>query len=383
MADPLPTETILERAYFHVGNGGMTLSIVEERSPEGTKSYRFKHELSVFGAKTESSFPLGSSDIVSWMNMALQRVSLKVATAFADRSFQPFDNPMDVTHMNGQAVQKLASLLRVVARFQRQAFEFPSEKALEEYLHEHPQADKSKHTVKEHEEKGAPEKKPDSKPEGGKGDEKKPKSWGERLKNLSEKAKKFVEAAPKALKEFIEDPKKREQTIANVVENLRSAPGKIVDRVVDAAKEEVHEFKEAGHGLSKVMSGKKPSEEESKAIKKVALHMTIAITAAALSSGGAPFVAAGAFGKSLIRKVAMKAVKKSLEHVHMMSELGEIGHGLSEVMDKMAAENKAKEVDPTTAFAHLIASSVAEELESHTDEDVADALDEASKQSKD
>lgn len=371
MADPPPVEKIIERAYFHVGNGGMTLSIVEEKSPEGRTDYRFQHEMSVFGAKSESSFPLGSSDIVSWMNMALQRVSMKVASSFSDRSFQPFDNAPDVTHMNGEEVAKLASLLRVVARFQRRTFEFPTPEALRKYLHEHPQADKSKHHVEKHDK--------DEKPEGG---DKKPepkKSWGERLKALGEKAKKFVENAPKAVKQFIEDENFRRGAMVKAAEALQDAPGKIVKSVVHAAKEEIKEYGEAAKGVGAILKGGKPSKEEHEAMRKVAIHMAIGVAAAALSSGGAPVMGAAALGKALIRKVALKAVAHSLEHVHTLGEIGEIGHGLVELMDKLAAEKK--DVDPMEAFGQLITAAVAKELKANDPEALAEALEEAAQES--
>jgi hypothetical protein len=378
VASNLPDEEkIVERAYFHVSNGGMTLSIVEMKPAEGgTPEYRFKHELSLFGAKAESSFPLGSSDIVSWMNMALQRVSMKVAAAFHDRSFQPFDNKPDITHVNGVEVSKLASLVRVVARYQhRQAKEFSSPEALHEYLHEHPGADKSLHTVKKHEDhKPAPEKsetKHEHEPAHEKAGPKK--SWGERFKSLGDKAKKFVTDAPKAVKSFIEDEAVRKKALDGALKHIKDAPKNVVKRVVEAAKEEVHEFKEAGHALHKLVKGEKPSKEEHAAMRKVAMHMAIGVTAAALSAGGAPLAAAGVFGKSLIKKIALKAVTRSLEHAHTLGEVGEIGHGLVELMDKFAAEGG----DDMDKFGQLVAAAVAKELESFDSNSLAEALEDA------
>lgn len=378
-----PVEKVIERAYFHVGNGGLTLSIVEVQPGGGgtPNEFRFKHEISVFGQTSESSFPLGSSDIVSWMNMALQRVSMKVAaTAHDGRSFVPFSTPPDVTHANGMEVGKLASLLRIVARYQKLAYEFPSPEALNKYLHEHPQADKSLHTVKK---PGEHEKKPE-----GKKEPEKAKSWTEKLKSLGDKAKKFIADAPKAVKSFIEDEKYRNQAIANATEALRTAPEKMIHRVVDAAKEEVHEFKEAGAGVRKIFSGQKPSPEETKAMTKVAMHMAIGIAAATLAGGGAPLAASAAFGKALARKIAFKAVRKSFEHVHTMGEVGEIGHGLAELMEKLAATpvptigevmHSEKEPDPHEALGRLVAAAVAKELQDMDPADLASALEEAAK----
>jgi hypothetical protein len=382
-----PVEKIVERAYFHVGNGGLTLSIVEVK-PAGDGApaeWRFKHELALFGQKAESSFPLGSSEIVSWMNMALQRVSMRVAAAMSERSFQPFESP-DITHTNGEEVSKLASLFRIVARYQRRSFEFPSPEALHKYLYEHPGADKSLHKVKEHDEH--------EHGHGGEHGEKKPekKSWSERLKTLGQAAKKFISAAPKSVQQFISDDKYRKQVIANATEALRTAPEKMIHRVVDSAKEEVHEFKEAGAAIKKIFKGEQLSKEDHAVISKVAMHMAIGLAAATLSGGGAPLAASAAFGKALARKIALKAVRKSLEHVHTMGEVGEIGHGLTELMEVFASTpvptngevmHSEKEPDPHEALARLVAAAVAKELQDIDPDTMAEALEEATKDEED
>lgn len=378
-----PVERVIERAYFHVGNGGLTLSIVELQPGGGgtPNEFRFKHAISVFGQSSESSFPLGSSDIVSWMNMALQRVSMKVAaTAHDGRSFIPFDNPPDVTHVNGEEVAKTASLFRIVARYQSQlAKEFSSPEALREYLHEHPQADKSLHTVK----KPGEDKKPEGKPD----DKAKPKTtWKDVVKSLSAKAVSFVKKAPEQVKKFIENDDFRYDTIYKARKALEEAPAKFMQSAWDQAKHEAKEFKEAHDGIKAWMGGAPMTKEQKSALKKVATHVAIATVAGVLGAGlGAGAVAlgkgvAGSFLSSTAKKIAVKAVTKRLEHLPAFEELHHITEHGSELVhhfiEKLAAEDKKPSEEEI--LKSLILASVMKEMENLSAEELAEAIEEAS-----
>lgn len=266
-----------------------------------------------------------------------------------------------------------AIVLRVAARYAR---EFSSPEALKEYLHEHPQADKSKHTVVKHD---------GDKDEGGGGhgehdehhEEKPKKSWKERLKGLSEAASKFVKDAPKAVHKFIEDEGFRRQTAMDAHKALVSAPEKFAKKALETVKHEVKEFKEAGQGIAALVKGQKMSPHQKKALKTVATHMAISVAAAALTASG-PLAAAGAVGKGLAKHVAMKAVSNMLGHAHVLEELGHIGHGVKHLMEHLAAEKK---VDPETVLMNLVAAAVAKELEGGlSDADLKEALEAASKE---
>src|SRR5208283_681143 len=89
-------------------------------------------------------------------NMALQRVSMKVAGIHQDGRHIPFDPPT-IKVQNGVEVEKTASLMRIVARFERESTEFPSQKALQKYMKEHPDADPANHFVKKHEKENGKE----------------------------------------------------------------------------------------------------------------------------------------------------------------------------------------------------------------------------------
>jgi len=238
------------------------------------------------------------------------------------------------------------------------ALEFSTPEALKEYLHDHPKADKSKHTVKKDEE--------------GHHEEEPKKSWKERLKGLSEKASSLVRNAPKAVKQFIEDDSFRRKTLMEAHKALTEAPEKIAKNALNTVKHEVKEFKEAGQGIAAVMRGQKMTPHQKKALKTVATHMAISVTAAALTASG-PLAAAGMVGKGLVKHTAMKAVSNLLGHTHILEELGHIGHGVKHLMEKLAVEGK--EADPEEVLGNLVLAAVAKELKGLSDEDIKKALE--------
>lgn len=391
MADEEPVEKIIERAYFHVSNGGLTLSILEERWPSGLVAYRLKHEMSNFGVTSEGSFPLGSSDIVSWMNMALQRVSMKVAAAFHDRSFRPFEDPVDITHANGEPVAKLASLLRIVASYQRQAKEFSSPDALREYLHEHPQADKSLHSVKKPgEERHEPEHKDkgEGHGEGEHGHEEKPKkSWKERLQSISQAAKDFVKNAPENIKKFVEDDAHRRGVLIEMHKSLGEVPEKLWERAKHQVKHTAQEYKLAGQGVKTVLKGGKMTKEQKHAVKVVAFEAAMTVAVSAVTGGlgagasGLAGQAAQSFVTSLAKKIALNAVTDGLGRVVDVEELGHLGHGIHHMLEHIVTADegdkgeKGDEMDLITAY---ITKVVAEELKELDPDTLAEALEDAS-----
>lgn len=213
------------------------------------------------------------------------------------------------------------------------------------------------------------------------------KSWKERLKGLGEKAAKFVNDAPKEVKRFIEDEGFRRKTIQGIHKSLVEAPEKITQSVIKTVKHEVHEYKEAGQGISAAIRGKKMSPSQSKAVKSVATHLAIGIAAAALTSAG-PLGAAGALAKGMAKHVALKAVSRALGHIHVLQEIGHIGHGVEGLMSHLAstgnpqvilfryADDAARGGDPNPddIFGNFMTASVAKELENIDDDSIEESL---------
>lgn len=284
--------------------------------------------------------------------------------------------------------------LRVAARYQR-AFEFPSPEALKHYLHDHPDADKSKHTVKKPgEDKPKAEETPDEKKKdekkdhGGHGEEKKPKkSWRDVVKGLSQAAKTFVTKAPESIQKFVNDDTFRRDALMKAHKAVTEAPEKFIQQAIHHAKHEAAEIKEAGHGILAVARGDKMSPSQKKAVKTIVTHVAIAAVATALGGGlgiGAAALAKGtaaAFVSSLAKKIVLKSVISQLGHLPMIEEMLHAGHGavhmLEHVMEHFASEKP--DMTPDQAFDAYLSVSIAKGIKDLDPETMAEALEELGK----
>jgi len=326
---------------------------------------------------------------------------------------------------------------RVAARV---AKDFPTEQALRQYLKDHPKADPSHHKVVDNAEQskkrpegpGEPKKQPEldkgeqksqkpaepgqqerSKPELKlKQPNKKPKvviplgmgkqvlpqpgeepdakpepkknlkdrlkdSLKSKFKGLSEKAKSFAGNLKDESKQFIADPEYRKETLKKTVKGIATSPVSYAKRLIKVAKHEAHEFKTAGQGIGEVLKGNKMSKEQKHAFKKVATHMAITATAASFAGPGlAAF--GGAFGKAVGRQIAVKAVADALESIHILDELGHIGHGLAHVLQKLASEDKDESNEQKMAM--LVLAAVTKHIHNLDDEMIQEALEDAAKE---
>ena len=372
VAEEQPVETVIEKAYFHIENGGLTLSIVEIKPGGGgtPNEYRFKHELSMHGQSVESSFPLGSSNIVGWMNMALQRVSMKVAGIHHDgRNLLPFDAP-DIQVQNGVEIEKTASLLRIVAQFQRDATDFPSQEALQKYMKDHPGADPKNHSVKTDEKgnthekpKGTLEERAKAHGESKKEEKEEEKEeheyigWGALIKkSMKEKTLDRVKAmwkgggaaakafpvvmkyikteAPKVVRDFLDKPEVGRRILMGAHDVLSKISKKTAEAVGDTFKRESHEFKEAYDGIKAAYNGKPMNEAQKNAVMGCCWDATVLLVGTCLGVGMAHGAAAAAhagitkFVSGFAQKVAMNALVDELDDINIKDDLTELGEGL-------------------------------------------------------
>jgi hypothetical protein len=264
----------------------------------------------------------------------------------------------------------LALAHRVSRRFV--ARDFPSDKALEKYLHDHPQADKAKHQVVEHDDHG--------KKDEGHGDNSHDDHDGgsmfSRLKGALKSVASKLKDAPKDVQKFVADPEHRKKALTKGVEAMKKAPKKYVQQLAKVAKHEVHEFKTAGQGLKAVISGKKPSDAQKKAIKAVGIHMGITIAAAVLTTAS-PALATMAVGKAMGKHMALKAVTAALADLHVLEEWGHIGHGVQHVLQNLKfAEEKGddEKASPEELLAALIMKHIGEQMKDVDDDTLAEAM---------
>lgn len=246
------------------------------------------------------------------------------------------------------------------------------------------------------------------------GDEHKPQSLKQTLQGLSSAAQEMSKTAPKAVKQFMTDPKVRAGAVKSAVEGLKKAPMSMVKNLVETARSEVHEFKLATAGVKAVMGGGKMSKHQKHAFKAVATHIAIGATAAALTASG-PLAAAGTFAKGIARHIAAKSVHRALAKAHVLDEVGHIGHGVQHFMEHVASEGlpgadpamaaqdpepndaanpepnenpsappaeapatdpavKKKGPSPELAISNLVIACVIKELEAMTDDDISSVL---------
>jgi len=274
------------------------------------------------------------------------------------------------------------SSLKVADAFQKQALLFSTPEALRKYLHDHPDADKAKHKVEKSEHSGPAKDKPSGEhgekhedhddDHGDHDDEHEKKPLPEKLKSWGSRALSALKNAPASVQKFVGDEGFRRKTLQDAHEALTKAPEKIVKNALKTVKDEVKEFKTAGTAIGKLVKGGEISKHEKHALKTVGFHIALTAAATALTATG-PLAGAALFGKSLVRHVAMKAVSNALGHMHVLDELGHIGHGIAHIMSKLAAEGKG---DTDEVMAHFFIAAVAKELKGVKDEDIRKLLEE-------
>ena len=256
---------------------------------------------------------------------------------------------------------------RVVAR------DFPSEKALEKYLRDHPNADRKKHQVADHDEKGSE----GESDHGDRDDDHDDEGMLSRLKGALKGLASKLKGAPKDVQKFVADPKHRKEALGKGVQAMKKAPRKYFSQLAKVAKHEVHEFKTAGQGLKAVMSGDKPSAEQKKAIKAVAVHMGITVAAAVLTTA-TPALATMAVGKAMGKHMALKAALKVLGDLHVLEEVGHIGHGVGHVLQTLtkfaAEEDDDEKASPEELLAALVMKHLGELMQDIDDDTLAEAM---------
>ena len=245
---------------------------------------------------------------------------------------------------------------RVVLRY-LEAREFPSDKRLREYLRDHPQADKSKHTVVK------PERKTDSKP------------------SLKERLTKALKGIPEKARKFVEDESYRKTALKDAAKSIEDAPAKSIEdapakfisKAIQHAKKEAESFKLAGQGIKAAMKGDKLSADQKTAVKAVARDIAITIAVTALTGGVAALASksAASFVTTIAKKIALNAVTDDFGDLLTNLETAKgAAEGLFAFFVKLA-----KTEDPDEALGQLVAARVMKELRGFSTEDLLAAVE--------
>lgn len=258
----------------------------------------------------------------------------------------------------------------VVPVLRRHAMEFSSPEALENYLKEHPHADKSRHTVVEHSSEGKGE-------SGGKSEEGGGSGVKGKLKALIDKVKpkgsilSALKKAPEAVHKFVADGEYRGAALKKMAEGAKKSPKALGKKIAQAAKKELHEIQHATHAAKKLF--KKPpgpfSKEDKKALYAAGAYVAHTVMAA-IPPGGA-IMAAGALGNSFAAHIGLKTVSSLLDTGFVHYEwAASLFHGVGHILEHSASAKVAEDDDTggdddklTEAFMEALVRVVTEKME--------------------
>lgn len=261
----------------------------------------------------------------------------------------------------------LVPLLRD-ASAHKEAIEFDTESALRKYLRRHPDADKSKHTVKKTES-----------PSTLKDDDKKDKaapskdlkgkltSFFDKVKGAKDTVVKAIQAAPAEVQQMFVDPDHRKKVLSDMSESIVDSSKSLAKKISGAAGKEVHEIKHAV-GATKKLFKKPPgplSKQDKKSLYAAGAYVAGAVIAATPPVGTA-LAAASALGHSFAVHVGMKAIHSLMDHGFTHYEWAE---SVFHLVEHVSAEN-----DENAELAEGLARVVADVLKNLTDEDMEKIL---------
>ena len=121
----------------------------------------------------------------------------------------------------------------------------------------------------------------------------------EKVKNWAEKQRSFYDGDDAESKKIDAEMSKKlggEMEKLSITKKTADLVKKKAKGLVKGMKDEVHEWKEAGIGLTKLAKGKEINDHEKKAIKAVAIHTALVVGSMAMTgglSGGAAAIAKG------------------------------------------------------------------------------------------
>lgn len=119
-------ETVLESAYFHINNGGLSISLVETATySDGSdlvpsrvyREYACRYTFTSHGGKVVGQFDLGSQAMVKWLVGALSRVLAHIARSESEQSYSPYERSPSVSVVNSNPVEERALVASVAARY--------------------------------------------------------------------------------------------------------------------------------------------------------------------------------------------------------------------------------------------------------------------------
>jgi hypothetical protein len=257
-----------------------------------------------------------------------------------------------IARENPETRRHLVPLLR------KEAIEFGTNKELQRYLRQHPNADKTKHTVTKSE---APKGEDPPKDSGGSFQD-----FVSKVKGAKQSIVDAVKKAPQEVQQIFTDSEHRKQFLGDVASNVKKSPKAVAMRIIKSAKSEVHEIKHAV-GAAKKLFKKPPgpfSKEDKKALYSAGAYVAGAMLAAV--PPGTMIAAASALSHSFAMHIGIKAVSKLMDDGFLHFEWAEtLFHALHVV-----ASEKDEQGEMTEGLVRVIADV----LGNLTDEDMVKIL---------
>ena len=250
-----------------------------------------------------------------------------------------------LAHDEPELRKVLVPLLRDASQ-DKEAMIFPNPGALRKYLSDHPDADRSNHTVD-------PKWKPKHPHKEEPGWEKDEEQWTAKLTKFVGEAKgaktEIVEAvkkAPAEVHQIVLSGEHRSKFLSGVADKIKAAPRALAERIKQAAKKEVHEMVHAVKALPKLL--KVPpgpfSVQDQHAFYAAGAY--VASAALAMVPPGTALMAAGMFGKSFAMHVGIKAVHELLDVGFIHFEWAETVFKVIEHATKLAKEDDKDDKKP-------------------------------------
>ncbi len=288
-----------------------------------------------------------------------------------------------------------------LAKMKKKGKEFPSEGALKEYLKEHPEADKSKHTVTEGEEKSKePEKKERATGAGALKEELNVKmnavskesiqTWASSFgsfagKKLARLGKAILES-PAQVQHFVTDKKHRKEVLSSISNGIKESADALREAALKEVKTQGKSYKRAAKAVKKLIT---PPSTKLNATEMRSLAWSTTRLAASIGTAVALGPAAGALfwgkahGALFLRQMAAKAAFRATEGTidadkfyHHLDDYKLLSNALSAV-SLITAADKEKAIDDAIdqALGDYAMNLLVDEFEKgFTDEEMAEMM---------
>ena len=264
---------------------------------------------------------------------------------------------------------RMELLRRRVAYRHLRSMEFATPEALQKYLKNHPNADPSLHSVKD----------------SGKDGDQEEVSLADRIKKMPAQVKAYLKEAPEAVKKFVEDKEYRKQVVVGAKDSIKNLPRRTFEHARDAVVTEVEGFKTACDGVKTFLKGGKLTPEHKEAIKAVALDVAVTVAVVAVTEGlgaglrGVARASAESFSTGLAKKLAYKSLTPKAGIVTTLQDYKALGQGLWQRAQQFLVRT-ADDLDERDLVVAYVMATVSKQLDDISDDDLMDALQEASNQ---